>query len=250
MRRARRRVRNDGVVNDRVYIHEIIDVIGHHRAAYMQHMTANWSPIGQDERGQLCYGVWALLGSTGAWPKTVNMWEHEGWSGLASSFATEAVGRGAQDPALERWWAKAADLRRGGFDRIMVPAPWTQTITELCASGVRGDVYAHELVRVAPGSARDLLERARDADELHARHGWTLIGAFTTAMVNDDEALLLWAIPTWQQWAEAEADAELARWRRDRDADAWHRVLLVDAPLSPLRIGRQPARSDRVDWQD
>jgi hypothetical protein len=237
-------------VNDRVYIHEFIDVIGHNRARYMQHMTANWSPIGQEERGQLCYGVWALLGSTGGWPKTVNMWEHESWSGLAASFAIEAVGKGAQDPALERWWAKAAELRSGGFDRIVLPAPWTQTIEELCAAGVRGAAYAHELVRVAPGTARDVLERARDATDLHARHGWQLIGAFTTAMVNDDEALLLWAIPTWEQWAAGEADDALARWRRGLDARRLHRVVLVDAPLSPLRTGRQPARSDRVDWTD
>jgi hypothetical protein len=137
-----------------------------------------------------------------------------GWSGLAASFATEAVGRGAQDPALERWWAKAAEFRSGGSDRIVVPAPWTRTIEELCADGVRGEVYAHELVTVAPGAAADLLERARDASPLHARHGWELTGAFTTAMVNDDEALLLWAIPTWQQWADGESDRELARWRR------------------------------------
>ena len=141
-------------MNDRVYIHEFIDIIGHHRAHYMQHMTANWSPVGQEERNQLCYGVWALIGSTGAWPKTVNMWEHESWSGLAASFATEAVGRGAQDPALEKWWAKAAEFRSGGFDRIVVPAPWTRTIEELCADGVRGDVYAHELVTVEPGHGR------------------------------------------------------------------------------------------------
>jgi len=25
---------------------------------------------------------------------------------------------------------------------------------------------------------------------------------------------------------------------------------MVDAPLCPLRIGRQPLRSDRIDWQD
>ena len=50
-------------MNDRVYIHEFIDIIGHSRANYMQHMTANWGPIGQEERNQLCYGVWALVGS-------------------------------------------------------------------------------------------------------------------------------------------------------------------------------------------
>jgi hypothetical protein len=237
-------------VNDRVYIHELIDVIGHHRAHYMQHMTANWSPIGQEERGQLCYGVWALVGSTGAWPRTVNMWEHEGWSGLASSFATETVGRGAQDPALEKWWAKAAEFRSGGFDRIVIPAPWTRTIEELCADGVRGEVYAHELVKVEPGTAAEVLERARDVSELHARHGWELFGAFTTAMVNDDEALLLWAIPTWQQWADGEGDRALADWRLGLGATTWHRVVMVDSPLNPLRTGRQPARSDRTDWRD
>ena len=30
-------------VNDKVYIHEFIDIIGHNRANYMHHMTANWS---------------------------------------------------------------------------------------------------------------------------------------------------------------------------------------------------------------
>ncbi len=28
------------------------------------------------------------------------------------------------------------------------------------------------------------------------------------------------------------------------------RVLMVDAPPSPLRIGRQPSRADRTDWHD
>jgi len=237
-------------MNDRIYIHEFIDIIGHNRANYMQHMTANWSPIGQEERNQLCYGVWALVGSTGAWPKTVNMWEHAGWSGLAASLGFETVGRGAQDPALEKWWARAADFRSGGVDRIMRPAPWTRKVEELCADGVRADVYAHELVTVEPGTAGEVLERARDAAELHARHGWELFGAFTTAMANEHEALLLWAIPTWQQWADGESDRELVTWRRSLQPVTWSRVLLVDAPLNPLRIGRQPARSDRVDWQE
>src|SRR6476469_198439 len=119
------RPRGRSVVNDRVYIHEFIDIIGHGRAHYMQHMTANWGPIGQEERNQLCYGVWAPVGSTGAWPKTINRWEHDGWSAVAASLGRETVVKGAQDPALERWWAKAADFRSGGVDRIVVPAPWT-----------------------------------------------------------------------------------------------------------------------------
>ncbi len=244
-------------VNDRVYIHELIDVRGHNRANYMHHMTANWSPIAQEQRHQLCYGVWSLLGSTGAWPQTVNMWEEAGWDGMARSFSREAVGRGAQDPALEKWWAKAQEFRRGGFDRMMVPAPWTRTIEQLCTDGVKGDVHAHELVKVRPGSAVEFLERAREvAAPALSTYGWGLTGAFTTAMVDDDEALLIWTIPTWAQWGAAERahrqDDQVVAWRDGvRElTTSWQRVLLVDAPLSPFRTGRQPSRDDRTDWQD
>lgn len=242
------------MANHKIYIHEFIDIIGHNRANYMHHMTANWSPNAQEDRAQLCYGVWALLGSTGGWPQTVNMWEHEGWDGLAASFAVEGVGAGAQDPKLEKWWARAAEFRRGGFDRILVPAPWTRTITELCADGVRGEVYAHELVQVRPGAAPELLERGREAP--YAPYGWELTGAFTTAMVNDDEALLLWTIPTWQRWADAEqaagTDDALVAWRASLQdiVTSWHRILLVDSPLNPMRTGRQPSRDDRTGWEE
>ena len=243
-------------MNDRVYIHEFIDIRGHNRANYMHHMTANWSPNAQEDRKQLCYGVWALLGSTGAWPQTVNMWEHEGWAGLAENFAIEGVGSGAQDPKLEKWWAKASEFRKGGFDRIVVPAPWTRTITELCADGVRGEVYAHEQIDVQPGSAWEYVEMVRqEAIDLHARFGWELAGAWVTAMRNDSEVFLLWAIPTWEQWGELEAaqrsDAGLIAWR-DRASEVavdWQRTLLVDAPLSPFRTGRQPQESDRDTFQ-
>jgi len=46
-------------MNDKVYIHEFIHITKQNRARYMHHMAANWSPIGQDQRHQLCYGIWA-----------------------------------------------------------------------------------------------------------------------------------------------------------------------------------------------
>ena len=240
------------MANQKVYIHEFIDIIGHNRAAYMHHMTANWSPEAQEQREQLCYGVWAVLGSTGRWPEVVNIWEHDGWDGLAQSFGVEAVGKGAQDPTLEAWWAKAAELRRGGLDRILEPAPWTRTITELCADGVQGQCYAHEIVVVRNGTADDFLDRVRvRGAEVGARYEWELAGAWKTAMVDEDECILLWAIPTWQRWADFEKahalDVEVRAWRMSvRDiVESWQRVVLVDAPLSPFRIGRQPSRADR-----
>jgi hypothetical protein len=66
--------------------------------------------------------------------------------------------------------------------------------------------------------------------------------------------VLLWAIPSWEEWGAAEqallTEPELLVGGAEKEVRSRHRVLLVDAPLSPLRTGRQPARSDRTDWKD
>ena len=110
-------------------------------------------PGRREERNQLCFGVWGTVGSTGRWPEVVNMWELDGWDGLVANFEHEFTHATLQDPSLAEWWAVAASLRRGGVDRIVVPEPWTRPIDELIADGVRGELYAHELVKRADRSA-------------------------------------------------------------------------------------------------
>lgn len=246
-------------MNENIYIHEFIDIRGHHRADYVHHMAANWSPLAQETRDQKLFGIWSVLGTTGAWPQVVNLWEERGFSGLADSFAAEAVGPGAQDPALEKWWAKANEFRRGGFDRLVKPAPWSPTIDDLCARGAGGVAYAHETISVRPGANWDFVELVRErAVPTYDEFGLDLVGAFATTMVDDDECILIWSIPSWKAWARFEdghrpdGDAGLREWRQ-WSADlvtARHRILLVDAPLSPLRTGRQPTRDDQTDWSE
>ena len=105
-----------------MYIHEYIDIIGHNRGRYMYHMTANWSPTAQEDRHQLCYGVWGVVGSTGRWPQVVNLWEEDGFDGLAQSFGHELGHRDLQDPKLAAWWAAAAELRAGGCRSVVGPS--------------------------------------------------------------------------------------------------------------------------------
>lgn len=243
--------------NDKIYIHEFVDIVGHNRANYMQHITANWSPIAQEERHQLCYGVWGIVGTTGDWPSVVNIWEEDGFDGMARSFRHEFGHSTLQNPKLATWWANAAGFRSGGHDRLLVPAPWTRTIEQLCGDGVRGETYAHERFTTTPGKAHALLARiAEEAGPLLAEFGWILAGAWETAMVGDSEVILLWAIPTWEQWAAAEsaerADTKLARWRSSlhEATTSVRRILLADAPLSPFRTGRQPRREDRTEWTE
>ena len=242
-------------MNEKVYIHEFINITRQNRARYMHHMAANWSPLAQETRQQLCYGVWGVVGSTGQWPQVVNIWEEDGFTGLAASFRQELGNARLQDPGLEKWWAAAADLRSGGFDRILVPHPDTLTIKELCRAGVRGEVYAHEVIQVAPHTARCFLDLALDSAAAGVGdHGWRLAGAWATTMRDNEECVLLWAIPTWEAWAAVEADESADRQRLlGRAAPLMRqrrRILLVDSPLSPLRTGRQPSRDDQTGWQE
>jgi hypothetical protein len=88
--------------------------------------------------------------------------------------------------------------------------------------------------------------------QLHRGFGIDHVGSYRVAMVNDTEAVVLWAIPTFTNWAELEraslaGGGGLGGWKRSMAALGadWRRILLVDAPLSPLRLGRQPAVSDQ-----
>jgi hypothetical protein len=236
----------------RVYVHEFIDIIAQGRAKYVQHMTANWCPIAREERNQLCFGVWGTVGSTGRWPEVVNLWELPDWDTLGRSFDMERSTPKLQDESLIAWWAEAAPLRRGGVDRVLVGADWTRGIEQLVADGVRGDFYTHELVTVPAGTAAAFLDRVRDVgkDAVEA-HGLTLVGAFRVAMGNDDECILIWAVPGWKTWVDFEAawlmPGPLDPWRKELLALAASvdRILLMDSPLNPMKTGRQPRVEDR-----
>ena len=151
-------------------------------------------------------------------------------------------------------------LQRPGIPAASADALLERMLTrieELCADGVTGETYAHEQLTVPPGTSADYLELLRqEAVPAYAEFGWELAGAWETLMTNDSECIVLWAIPTWEQWAELErarrSHPQMAKWwSRCLDAtQSFNRFLLVDAPLSPFRTHRQPAYSDQTELPD
>ena len=77
-----------------------------------------------------------------------------------------------------------------------------------------------------------------------SRIGLRLLGAYRTAMVNDSEAVVIWAIDTWEAWAVAQEalddGTEVASWRERVHGLVidWRGKLLVDSPLNPLKTGK------------
>jgi hypothetical protein len=252
------------MANDKVYIHELIDVIGHNRPKYMHQMTAMWAPVRRAHQ-QLCLGVWAEVGTTGNWPRTINMWEHDGWEGLAFHLGLETSGKTvAQDSALADfepqqavWWSAAAEFRRGGRDRVLVPTSWTRTVEQLLADRVRGGLYAHERIWTPPGRSVEYLDLLGEIGlAAYAEHGLVNIGAYDNALINERECFGIWAIPDWRTWASFEqawrSSSSLIEFRRRSSGlvERFERRLMTDAPLNPMVIGRQPEESDRRPMSD
>jgi len=183
------------VPNPKLYLHETIHIIGTGSEAYKRH-TGTRTPSGP--AGGLV-GTWQQSGSTGDWPRVVNLWEMDGWGGWGHILEHQYGGEG-QPAALAQWWSEAARLRSGGFDRILEPAPYCPTRAELISRKVRGRAFIQEIATVFPGAADAYLEGV----EAHwvsvaARRGLTLAGAWRTAM-RDTEAVLLWCLPTLGVW--------------------------------------------------
>ena len=231
----------------RVYIHELVDVIGTERARYQHHMTANWCPEAGPLRRQRCFGVFSTVGSTGRWPQVVNLWEYDGWEDLAHNFSVELVGAGHRDPMLEQWWQQAASFRTGGLDRILVAHDASPGVEAWCERGGTGaTAYTHELIRTeVDGAGRVADVVAEDRDGLAERFGLELVGLWRTAMRAHDEVVVLRAVPDWTVWAEYESWSADAGPSGPPGTVELARTLLVDAELSPLRTGRQPSVEDR-----
>src|SRR4051812_16225226 len=135
-------------MNEKIYLHEIIDIILQGRPKYFHHMTAVWGPTGREERGMSCVGVWGTLGSTARWPEVINLWEFDGWDAIAKAFGHEVSSPTMQDPKLKVWWDEAQQYRSGGFDRLLIPASYCPTVADICKSKqiVGAKVFYHERI--------------------------------------------------------------------------------------------------------
>lgn len=216
-----------------VYLHETIAITGTGSEAYKAHT----GKLGADRRdgGAPLVGTWQQSGSTGSWPTVVNLWEMHGWDHWAEILERQYTRSSGQDPALRQWWTEATRWRSGGFDRILVPAPFCPTRDEIVAAGIRGAGCLQEIATVKPGTAERYLAAVGGAwRRAMSRRGLELLGAYRTAM-RETEVVLLWNLPSFRHFTDylRDADGTVARaWRRR--VRAWRvdcrETLLVASP--------------------
>ena len=220
--------------NAKIYLHEIIHIVGTGSEAYKR-STASLG-LGRSDGGAPLVGTFQQSGSTGDWPKVVNLWEIGGWDDWARSLEKQYTRSSGQAPALKRWWTDATAFRSGGFDRILEAAPFSPTRAEVLERGVRGLACLQEIATTLPGRAEDYLEEVeRHWRKPASRRGLVLLGAYTTAM-RDDEAVLLWCLPGFADFTRHLSDfrtsAATRRWaeRARRLRVSYRETLLVPSP--------------------
>lgn len=232
------------MANGNLYLHETIHIVGTGSEPYKRH-TGERTPAGP---AGVLVGTWQQSGSTGDWPRVVNLWEMDGWDGWTEILEYQYAPRRGQPPALRRWWTEATKYRSGGFDRILEPAPWSPTCDELVAANVRGRAFLQEIATCAPGRVDDYLDAiARDWVPVARRRGLALAGAWRTAM-RDTEAVLLWCLPTLADFTRHLRDVRSApdtrawiaharAWRTD-----YRETLLIPSIWCVMHPDWRPAR--------
>jgi len=216
---------------DRLFLHEVIDVVGRGARAYMEH-TVDFDAEGTTSGGLELLGTWEVVGTTGRWPQVVNLWEIDGWDGWARLAQRTNVDK-ADNEELTAWWDAAYQRRSGGFDRLLRGAPGCPVRAELVSAGTGGSWFVHELSEVRPGAGPEYLAATRDERApAMAERGIALVGLYDSVLT-DTEVCTIWAtdvvthttlLRDGDPWP-ATARQWCTRWREE---------LMTPGPGSPL----------------
>jgi hypothetical protein len=236
-------------MSGRIYIHETMVITVKHRKDYLDLVTRVWAPTSRRLYGMRNFGVWATVGSAGPWPEAIILWELDGPDALSAMLSGEFVY--LRDQAAEihdhyqTFWQDAPEGVRdtSGFDRLLAQRPHSPGIEEAIRSGIKGAAYYQETITTRPGGILGFLDRYEaEWRPLAESHGLRFISTFRTLLRNDAEAVILWALPSWQSWAQIDAMNRDPRAARFHAATAelspdWHGKLLAPAAANPLNTG-------------
>jgi hypothetical protein len=226
----------------RIYLHEFMRTVPGREEPYMASVLAVVQRPGRkgspDHHRQL--GLFRTADTSGPFPFVINIWEHTARSQAAALERQFADAH--RDRAMEDWWNRNLHLRRGGYDRILIPSAYTPDAASLERAGVRGRVFLHEILWLPLGAADDYLAALEGQFiPLARRFNWQLVGAYRVSQ-RPRQVLTLFALRDWSDLAGLLAaraqDAELRRWfdYRDRTVERLEELVLLPARMNPLGI--------------
>ncbi|MCE2390237.1 MAG: NIPSNAP family protein [Proteobacteria bacterium] len=225
-----------------IYLHEIIRTVPGREEPYMASVLSVTSGPGRDRRDDYHrqLGQWRSVNGSGPWHGVINIWQHT-WKSQAEALSRQFMDA-QRDAYMEDWWQRNLHLRRGGYDRLLVPTPATLDADGLARTGVRGRVFLHEIFWLPFGRRDEFLARF-ESDFLPAarRYDGQLVGAYSVAM-RPRQALTLFAFRDWADLARLlkarHTDPEVRNWweYREQVVERVDELTLLPGRLNPLGI--------------
>ena len=169
-------------MNPNMYLHEIIRTVPGREEPYMASVASLHHDPARDHRMDSgAVQQFRTVPASGPWPGVVNIWEKT-WAGQAEDLVGQFLDA-KRDSAMEDWWNRNLHLRRGGYDRMLIPTDYSPTIADLKARDVTGEVFWHEIAWLPFGEPRRYLEALeKQLVPVLDEFGLDLIGAYRVAM--------------------------------------------------------------------
>jgi hypothetical protein len=229
-------------VNPNIYLHEIIRTVPGREEPYMASVASlHHDPTRDHRMDSGAVQQFRTVPASGPWPGVINIWEKT-WAGQTVDLVGQFLDT-KRDSAMEDGWNRNLHLRRGGYDRLLIPTEYSPTIAELSARGVTGEVFWHEITWVPFGEPRRYLDRLGE-QLLPAlpEFGLDLIGAYRVAM-RPRQVLTVVGAREWSQFgallAATRTHPRLEQWTDYRAATVDHadELLLIPARHGTLYPG-------------
>jgi len=232
-------------VNDHIYLHEIIRTVPGREEPYLASVASVHHDPTRADRGpdaNTAFGQFRSVEASGAWPCGINIWEHT-WAGQTENLVAQFQDT-RRDVAMEEWWNRNLHLRRGGYDRLLIPAEYSPTRADVRAHDVTGEIFVHEIVWLPFGEPARYLERfGAEVVPALKEHGLDLVGAFRVAM-RPRQVLTLIGASEWSRLGgllhAATRDAGLQKWHEYRAStvEQAEELMLIPARHDALAPGR------------
>ena len=232
-------------MNSKTYLHEVIFTVPGREEPYMASVNSlHWDPMrGRTAEVEDRFAQQFRTAETsGGFPCAINIWE-QSWARLTRNLSAQFQDR-QRDTAMEDWWQRNLHLRRGGYDRVLIPAAYSPDGAQLRKRSVRGGVFLHEVAWLQLGEPeRYLGELEQKLLPVAAKLGIELIGAYRVAM-RPRQVLTVLGAGEWSQFArllEAAGDSkELRAWQtyREKQVARSEELVLLPARHDPLAARR------------
>lgn len=224
-----------------IYQHETIEVVPGKMKDYLNGIIQICVPEVCEPRKMRLTGFFQTDGTTGRWPEATAIWELADWA----TYAWKQRG-GAGHQGLNRWQSEAIKWRTAGFDRMLVPLPFSPRPPVFPDIKARGAIVVQEVVTVWPGKMEEYLSAVQQVVIPGAERQGLALEAFWRSAFRPLELLALWSVKSWDAYAaqQERAFGDAAKgagptWPREIWSYLSHleQKILVPAPFSPLGGG-------------